>query len=88
MFKTMRFLTIFCVFLVFYGLTACQSDAVKLNRGDRERIDTTANKLSYDRAKFLDSLCQDSTPVWQQRAIDSLLQIREREIMMQTQPSY
>jgi hypothetical protein len=39
----------------------------------------------YDRAKRLDSLCKDSTPIWRQRAVDSLLYLREQEILRQTQ---
>jgi hypothetical protein len=73
-------------FIAIYALAACDTEGVKLNRGDREHIDTTSSKIIYAMSKQMDSLCLDSTPIWRQRAVDSLLQVREREIMMQTQP--
>jgi hypothetical protein len=75
-----------CLFVLIYALAACDTEGVKLNRGDREHIDTTSSKIIYAMSKQWDSLCLDSTPIWRQRAVDSLLQVREREIMMQTQP--
>ena len=68
------------------SFSACNTEGVKLNRADREQIDTLVARQVQTLAGELDKYCRDSSAALRQRYVDSLLVVREREIMMQNQP--
>lgn len=68
----------------FLSFSSCDTEGVKLSRDDRFRIDTTTNRKTVEMAAEIDKLCKDSTPIFRQHFIDSLLIVREQEILKQT----
>ncbi len=66
--------------------TACKEEAVKLTRDDRDRIDTLSQKEIVRITPDLDRYCRDSAPILRQHYIDSLLIVREQEILQKTVP--
>ena len=66
--------------------TACKEEAVKLTRDDRERIDTLSQKEIVRITPELDRYCRDSASILRQHYIDSLLIVREQEILQKTVP--
>ena len=84
----MKKLIFITVLLAFAGLlpTACKEEAVKLNRDDREVIDTLAQKEINRITPDLDRYCRDSAPILRQRYVDSLLIVREQEILQKMVP--
>jgi hypothetical protein len=85
-----KILPVFCLLLtVIFLFAACESEAVKLDRDDRAMIDTLANRQIFAMIPELDKWCKDSTPVLRQRMVDSLMIVREQEILRQTpSPQY
>jgi hypothetical protein len=82
-----KILSVFCLLLtLLFTFPACESEAVKLDRDDRTMIDTLANRQIFAMAADLDKWCKDSTPVLRQRMVDSLMIVREQEILRQTPP--
>ena len=66
--------------------TACKDEAVKLTRDDREMIDTLSQKEIVRITPELDGYCRDSAPILRKHYIDSLLIVREQEILQKTVP--
>jgi hypothetical protein len=66
--------------------TACKEDAVKLTRDDREMIDTLSQKEIVRITPELERYCRDSSPILRKHYVDSLLIVREQEILQKTVP--
>ncbi len=66
--------------------TACKDEAVKLNRDDRDRIDTLAQKEIVRITPELDRYCRDSAAILRKHYVDSLLIVREQEILQKSVP--
>ncbi len=82
-----KILSVFCLLsILLFAFAACESEAVKLTRDDRSMIDTLANRQIFAMVAELDKWCKDSTPVLRQRMVDSLMIVREQEILRQTPP--
>ncbi len=80
---------IFSLVLLAFALflpTACKQEAVKLTRDDRERIDTLSQKEIVRITPELDGYCRDSAPILRKRYVDSLLIVREQEILQKMVP--
>jgi hypothetical protein len=68
-------------------LTACNTEGpIKLNTDDRNMIDTVSSKKISLLSIEMDQWCRDSAPVLKQKIIDSLMLVREQEILKQAQP--
>ncbi|MBL7817389.1 MAG: hypothetical protein JNL70_20450 [Saprospiraceae bacterium] len=67
---------------------SCEEETVKLTANDRVAIDTLStnaiNKLTLE----LDKQCQDKADSLRKFLVDSLVAVREREIIMQTLPTH
>ena len=66
--------------------TACKDEAVKLTRDDREMIDTLAQKEINGITPDLDRYCRDSAPILRKQYVDSLIIVREQEILQKSVP--
>lgn len=66
--------------------TACQQEGVKLSRADRDMIDTIVQKEIVKITPELDAYCRDSASVLRKNYVDSLLIVRQREILQQSVP--
>jgi hypothetical protein len=78
--------SIFYFLLVLTALTACNTEgAIKLNTDDRNMIDTMSSRKISMLSVEMDQWCRDSAPILKQKMIDSLMLVREQEIMKQTQ---
>jgi hypothetical protein len=77
---------ILALLCLFFALTACNTEgAIKLNTDDRNMIDTlSARKISLLSVE-MDHWCRDSAPALKQKMIDSLMLVREQEILKQAQ---
>jgi hypothetical protein len=79
--------SIFYFFLLVTALIACNTEgAIKLNTDDRTKIDTLSSRQISMLSVEMDQWCRDSAPILKQKMIDSLMLVREQEIMKQTQP--
>jgi hypothetical protein len=73
-------------FLVVMAQIACNTEgAIKLNTDDRNMIDTMSSRKISMLSVEMDQWCRDSAPLLKQKMIDSLMLVREQEIMKQTQ---
>jgi hypothetical protein len=77
--------SIFCFLLVVIALTACNTGGVKLNTDDRNMIDTLSLRKISLLSVEMDKWCIDSAPILKQKMIDSLMLVREQEILRQSQ---
>ena len=68
-------------------LTACHTEGVKLNADDRVAIDTISGNAIKSLTPELEKQCKDSADVLRKRLVDSLVIVREQEIMMQAVPN-
>jgi hypothetical protein len=68
--------------------TSCGNQDVKLNGNDRVSIDTLSSNAIKTLTIEMDKQCKDSSDVLRKRLVDSLVVVREREIMMQTLPTH
>jgi hypothetical protein len=75
---------IFIFSFVIYLFSSCHTEGVKLTPDDRFRIDTLSSSKTSAMASDLDKWCKDSTPVYRQHFVDSLVLVREQEILKQT----
>ncbi len=76
---------IFLLALSFLLFPSCHTEGVvKLTSDDRFRIDTLSSRQTMVLASEMDKWCKDSTPFYQQRFVDSLVIVREQEILKQT----
>jgi hypothetical protein len=66
--------------------TACNEEAVKLTRADRDMIDTIVQKNVAQMTPELDRYCRDSSPILRKHYTDSLLIVRQQEIQQQSIP--
>jgi hypothetical protein len=66
--------------------TACKEEAVKLTRADRDAIDTLVQKQVVQITPELDRYCRDSSPILRKKYVDSLLLVRQQEILQQSVP--
>lgn len=66
---------------------ACHTEGVKLNVDDRMAIDTLSANAIKSLTVELDKQCKDSSNALRKRLVDSLVAVREQEIMMQTVPN-
>ena len=74
--------------LCFLLFTACNTEGVKLNVDDRVAIDTLSANAIKKLTPELDKQCKDSADMLRQRLVDSLVAVREQEIMMQSVPNH
>ena len=72
----------FCLFL----FTSCKDEGVKLTADDRVAIDTLSVNAIKSVTPELEKQCKDSADVLRKRLVDSLIIVREQEIMMQAVP--
>ena len=86
----LKYLTALLSFLGFFvcilPVSSCDTEGVKLSRDDRYRIDTLTSRQTIELSANLDKICKDSSPIYKQHFIDSLLVVREQEILKQTPP--
>ena len=76
---------IFLLALSFLLFSHCHTEGVvKLTSDDRFRIDTLSSRQTAELASEMDKWCKDSTPFYRQRFVDSLVIVREQEILKQT----
>ncbi len=68
--------------------SACHTEGVKLNADDRVAIDTLSGNAIKSLTPELEKQCKDSTDVLRKRLVDSLVIVREQEIIMQTVPNH
>lgn len=74
---------IFFFFILLFS--NCNTEGVvKLTSDDRFRIDTLSNRQNNILNPELDKWCKDSTPIYRQHFVDSLVIVREQEILKQT----
>jgi hypothetical protein len=66
------------------ALNACSTEGVKLEPDDRALIDTLVKREMAIMTVKMDNWCKDSTPILRQKMVDSLLIVREQEIMQKT----
>jgi hypothetical protein len=66
--------------------TACKEEAVKLTRDDRDAIDTIVQRNIIQITPELDKYCRDSAPILRKFYMDSLLIVRQQEILQQSVP--
>jgi hypothetical protein len=66
------------------ALNACSTEGVKLEPDDRALIDTLVKREMSIMTVKMDNWCKDSTPILRQKMVDSLLIVREQEIMQKT----
>ena len=66
--------------------TACKDEGVKLTGDDRIAIDTLSANAIKTVTPELEKQCKDSADVLRKRLVDSLVIVREQEIMMQAVP--
>jgi hypothetical protein len=72
----------FCLLL----FASCGDKGIKLNGNDRVAIDTLSANAIKALTVELDKKCKDSADVLRKQLVDSLVVVREREIIMETQP--
>jgi predicted small lipoprotein YifL len=78
---------IFSFLFLIFALTACNTEGpIKLNTDDRNMIDTVSSRKISLLSVEMDLWCRDSAPVLKQKIIDSLMLVREQEILKQAQP--
>jgi hypothetical protein len=78
---------IYSFLVLIFALTACNTEGgVKLNTDDRNMIDTLSSRKISLLAVEMDQWCRDSAPTLKQKMIDSLMLVREQEILRQVQP--
>lgn len=70
--------------ILIVALQACGTEGVKLEPTDRAMIDTLIKRETMVMATQMDKWCTDSTPIIRQKMIDSLLIVREQEIIQKT----
>jgi hypothetical protein len=76
---------IFFFVCAIYLLSSCDTEGgVKLTSDDRYRVDTLVSRQTSDISSELDKWCKDSTPIYRQHFVDSLVIVREQEILKQT----
>jgi hypothetical protein len=76
---------IFVFSLSVWMFSSCNTEGgVKLTPDDRYRIDTLTSRQMAALSTELDTWCKDSTPVFKQHFVDSLVIVREQEILKQT----
>ncbi len=66
------------------ALNACGTEGVKLEPDDRALIDTLVKREMAIMTTKIDNWCKDSTPIIRQKMVDSLLIVREQEILQKT----
>ncbi len=67
---------------------SCGTEGVKLNGNDRIAIDTLSSNAIKALTVELDKQCKDSADVLRKQLVDSLVIVREREIMTQAMPAH
>lgn len=72
----------FCTLFV----TSCGEEVIKLNANDRIAIDTLSTHAIAKLTPELEKQCKDSSDALRKKIVDSLVVVREREIIMQTLP--
>jgi hypothetical protein len=77
---------VFCLAVFVVLPTACEEEAVKLTRADRDAVDTIVRKNIAQITPELDRYCRDSAAILRQHYVDSLLVVRQREIQQQALP--
>jgi hypothetical protein len=76
---------ILLVILFFLPLISCNTEGVKLDTNDRNMIDTLSSRKISQLSVEMDKWCRDSAPIIKQKMIDSLMLVREQEILKQAQ---
>ena len=79
----LKYLLIFTPFLLF---SDCHTEGVKLERDDRILIDTLVARRIAVLSVEMDEWCKDSSPILRQKMVDSLMIVREQEILKGTPP--
>jgi hypothetical protein len=72
---------ILILFAIFFEW-GCNSDqTIKIDSAMRRRIDTTTSRQINSLSIQLDAFCRDSSTVFIQRAADSMLAVRQQELL-------
>ena len=79
----LKYLLIFTPFLLF---SDCHTEGVKLERDDRILVDTLVTRQIAVLSVEMDKWCKDSSPILRQKMVDSLMILREQEILKGTPP--
>ena len=80
----------FCVFIFGVGLMlflpifGCNTEGVKLTREDRITIDTISSRQIVQLSVELDKWFKDSSEILVKKGVDSLLILRQQEIINET----
>ena len=72
---------IYLLWLTSFLLLACGNSEVKLTPEQRQTVDSTVIKQTEIWRKQIDDYCRDSSETLVQRLSDSLIQVRQQEIM-------
>lgn len=75
---------IFSFFILAMVVASCGTEGVKLEPDDRAMIDTLIKRETAVLTVKMDNWCKDSTPILRQKMIDSLMIVREQEILQKT----
>jgi hypothetical protein len=79
-------INIFSFLVLFFAQMACNTEGpIKLNTDDRNMIDTVSARKISALSLEMDQWCRDSSPILKQKIIDSLMLVREQEILKQAQ---
>lgn len=80
-----KYILLFALTLLLFS--SCSTEGVvKLTSDDRFRIDTLSSRQTSELASQMDKWCKDSTPIYRQHFVDSLVIVREQEILKQISP--
>ena len=79
---------LFCTFILLINVllltqTACNTEGVKLTRDDRIAIDTLSQRAIINVTAEVNKYCLDSANTIRQRLVDSLLIVRQQEVVQQ-----
>jgi hypothetical protein len=70
--------------LLMYALASCENkEPLKLTSDERFRVDTSVSTQFSKISTDLEKWCKDSTPILRQRFVDSLVIVREQEVLKQ-----
>ncbi len=70
--------------LILYAFTSCKNnEPLKLTSDERFRVDTSVSTQFVKISADIDKWCKDSTPILRQKFIDSLVIVREQEVLKQ-----
>ncbi|MEY4934193.1 MAG: hypothetical protein RIS64_552 [Bacteroidota bacterium] len=72
---------ILLLFTIFFGMSCNSDQTIKIDSAMRRRIDTTTSRQINLLSAQMDAYCRDSSAVLIQRAADSMLAVRQQELL-------